>query len=221
MTLSRRRAKKGSPKTLKVAKFKDMFFDFDGVILDSVNIKTEAFRKLYEKHGKSIAKKVVAHHLENGGMSRFEKFKLYHKEFLSFQLSQKEIEKLAKEFSNIVYRKVLKAKFIKGSRNFLKKCKTYGKRCFLISATPEREIKKIARKRGLDKYFVDIKGSPESKADNIRKVLRKYKIDKKNALFFGDSPNDKKAADETKVRFIGINYATSKLGYKDFDKLTT
>ena len=53
---------------------KNIIFDFDGVILDSVNIKTEAFYKLFEQYGSKIANQVVDYHIINGGMSRFKKF---------------------------------------------------------------------------------------------------------------------------------------------------
>ena len=33
-----------------------IFFDFDGVIADSVNVKTEAFAKMYESYGKEVKK---------------------------------------------------------------------------------------------------------------------------------------------------------------------
>ena len=58
-----------------------VIFDFDGTIVDSVNIKTNAFAKIYEPFGKNIVKKVIKHHNENGGLSRFEKFKHYHKKY--------------------------------------------------------------------------------------------------------------------------------------------
>ena len=60
-----------------------IIFDFDGVILDSNDVKTEAFYEMYIQYGESIAKKVVNHHKKNGGISRFQKFKLYHKKFLN------------------------------------------------------------------------------------------------------------------------------------------
>ena len=52
-----------------------IIFDFDGVIADSVNIKTVAFAEIYEPFGNHISELVVSHHLINGGMSRYEKFK--------------------------------------------------------------------------------------------------------------------------------------------------
>lgn len=51
---------------------KAIFWDFDGVIAESVNVKTEAFYNLYLPYGIEIAEKVRRHHLDNGGMSRFE-----------------------------------------------------------------------------------------------------------------------------------------------------
>ena len=59
-------------------KIKNIFFDFDGVIAESVNAKTEAFREMYIEHGTEIANKVVDYHINHGGVSRFEKFKYYY-----------------------------------------------------------------------------------------------------------------------------------------------
>ena len=61
---------------------KAIIFDFDGVILESLEIKTNAFKKLYKSYGTDIVDKVAIHHLENGGVSRYEKFKIYHNQFL-------------------------------------------------------------------------------------------------------------------------------------------
>lgn len=54
-----------------------IFWDFDGVIKDSVSVKTLAFEKLFLPYGKKIAQKVKNHHEANGGVSRFEKIPLY------------------------------------------------------------------------------------------------------------------------------------------------
>ena len=70
---------------------KAIIFDFDGVILNSVNVKTEAFKELYKQYGSAVVKKVEKYHLENGGISRFEKFKYYHKNFLNIDLNSVEM----------------------------------------------------------------------------------------------------------------------------------
>ena len=61
---------------------KGIIFDFDGVIVDSVEIKGEAFREIYTTYGKEISDKVIEHHELNGGVSRFDKFRFYHNNFL-------------------------------------------------------------------------------------------------------------------------------------------
>ena len=54
-----------------------VFWDFDGVIKDSVSVKSIAFEKLFSIYGPEISKKVREHHEQNIGLSRFEKIPLY------------------------------------------------------------------------------------------------------------------------------------------------
>ena len=51
-----------------------IFFDFDGVILESVEVKGWAFGRLFENHPEHVDE-IVAFHHANGGMSRFDKFR--------------------------------------------------------------------------------------------------------------------------------------------------
>ena len=60
-------------------KYSHLFFDCDGVILNSNKIKTDAFYKLALNFGELQAQKLVNHHLENGGISRYEKIKFFQK----------------------------------------------------------------------------------------------------------------------------------------------
>ena len=43
---------------------KIVFWDFDGVIKDSVDVKTQAFMELFDIHGSNVVQKVVTHHLK-------------------------------------------------------------------------------------------------------------------------------------------------------------
>ena len=57
-------------------------FDFDGVLVESVDVKTDAFAALYRPYGSDIVEKVVAWHMAHGGVMRFEKFRHFHRVFL-------------------------------------------------------------------------------------------------------------------------------------------
>ena len=93
---------------------KAIFWDFDGVIAESVNVKTEAFYNLYLPYGIEIAEKVRRHHLDNGGMSRFEKFRYYQTRLLGEPepVDEKAIKKLAAHFSELVLEGVINAPFV-------------------------------------------------------------------------------------------------------------
>ena len=197
-------------------RFKYYIFDFDGVIVDSVNIKTQAFKELYRPFGNDIESLVAQHHLSHGGLSRFDKIAHYHQVFLNKKLSKDEIEALASKFSSIVYEKVIKAKFIKGSLDFLKKLKSESKHLFIISGTPEEEIRLIIMNRGLDVYFEEILGSPGSKNDNLVYLIKKFGINPSLALYFGDSQEDQKAACFSEIDFVPINYFEKSTGFKNF-----
>jgi beta-phosphoglucomutase-like phosphatase (HAD superfamily) len=48
-----------------------VIFDFDGVIVESMDIKTQAFVELFRDHPEHH-ETIVRLHLENGGMSRYD-----------------------------------------------------------------------------------------------------------------------------------------------------
>ena len=54
-----------------------IFWDFDGVIKDSVGVKGEAFKTLFADYGNKVQEKIYCHHIENGGMSRHQKIPIY------------------------------------------------------------------------------------------------------------------------------------------------
>ena len=203
----------------KIDKYEAFFFDFDGVIVDSVNIKTDAFAELYKPFGEEVISKVVSHHVSHGGMNRFEKFRYYHENFLNKKISESEVIELAQNFSALVVGKVLNAPFINGILEFLELLKREKKEIFVISATPEDEIKKIIIKRNLDRYFIDIKGSPMSKKGNLKCLVEIHRLDPSECIYFGDSEQDLDAASSLKITFIPINFHDKNIGYSDFEAL--
>lgn len=188
-------------------KYKAVIFDFDGVLVDSVNIKGQAFRRIYEFHGDEIADKVHAYHMENGGVSRREKFKHYAKEFFNKELDACEIEDLSDQFSNIVTNMVVNASWIAGAKEFLDKHHEELS-LYVASATPEEELLDIIKKRAMDEYFVSIKGSPTKKSDNIKHIIEQAGIEKNEIVMIGDSKTDYDAANKNDIDFIAVGQDT-------------
>lgn len=56
-----------------------IILDFDGVVVESVDIKTEAFRELFQEY--ENVDDIVQYHLQNNAISRFIKFKYIYESF--------------------------------------------------------------------------------------------------------------------------------------------
>lgn len=179
------------------------FFDFDGVLADSVEVKTRAFARLFESYGPEIVAQVVEYHRRHGGMTRFDKFRYYYAELLRKPLPEAEMASLNQRFSQLVVDEVVAAPEIAGSIDFLEKwhAKTP---CFVVSAAPEGEVQEIVRRRGLSRYFQEVAGAPASKKDNLSRLLAKHQLAAAGCLFFGDAASDYWAARDCGVDFLAI-----------------
>ena len=180
---------------------KGIIFDFDGVIVESVGVKADGFKKLYEPYGKKVVSKVLNHHFENGGVSRYEKFRHYHDKFLGKKISDSEMNDLGNTFSKFVVKQIINAPYVYGALEFLKN--NHKKYDFFISTgTPQNEIEEIIKEREINRFFKLVFGSPEKKVSHIDKIF-KYKNFKNNDLIFiGDSIQDKIASDKMNLSFI-------------------
>ena len=182
---------------------KGIIFDFDGVIAESVQVKTDAFASLYEKYGDNIVTKVIEHHEAKGGMSRFKKIKLYHGSYLNKAITNEEIEDLANQFSKLVVRKVIDAPYVPGVFKYIQKC--YEKyNLFISTGTPTNEMYQILGGREISKYFVEVYGSPEEKSTHISKIMSKYNYYPDELIFYGDANTDIDAAEQANIPFVLI-----------------
>jgi beta-phosphoglucomutase-like phosphatase (HAD superfamily) len=182
---------------------KVLIYDFDGVICDSVGLKTDAFVELYNTENESIQELVKEYHLANGGISRFEKIKYFETVLLGKIYSEEENNSIAKKFAELVKEKVISSQFIVGVMEFLEKHSTDTLQ-YICTGTPEFEIKEIIKRRGIDHLFKGLYGSPTIKSAIIQKIISEVGCNKEDCLFFGDALTDYKAAYDTNVRFIGI-----------------
>ncbi|MDR0579570.1 MAG: HAD hydrolase-like protein [Campylobacteraceae bacterium] len=174
---------------MKTNRYKTFIFDCDGVILNSNKIKTAAFYKTALPYGDDIAQLLVDYHINNGGISRYEKFN-----YMLEKISSKKptLEELLITYQNEVMNGLLSCDIAKGLTEFRKKSKDI--KWIIISGGDEQELRKIFKIRDLS-YMFDggIFGSP-----NTKDMIVKRELDNKNiimpAIFFGDSKYDMQVA---------------------------
>lgn len=179
-----------------------IIFDFDGVILESASIKTDAFAEMVKAYPSEIGTKFVEFHLAHMGISRKVKFQYLIENLLGESCTEGKLDALGQKFSEIVHSKILAAPFVPGAREFLES--SYKKLVFYIaSGTPQEEMRQIAAERGIEKYFKAIYGSPATKEEIAARIMQTQRYGKEEVLFVGDADTDFFAAKVLGIHFVG------------------
>lgn len=183
-----------------LAAAKVVFWDFDGVIKESVAVKSAAFYDLFLPFGQDVATRVKEHHLANGGMSRFKKVPLY-LSWAGVGGEDDTAEAFCKRFAAIVEDGVVASEWVPGVREFLSGYNE--ERLFvLVTATPQGEIESIVRRLEIESCFNRTYGAPTSKSAAIRRTLLETGIEAASAVMIGDSREDMNAAEECGIGFL-------------------
>ena len=176
-------------------------FDFDGVLAESVDVKTRAYVSLFEEYGQDVVSKIVNYHMKNGGVSRFVKLRTIYDKILKKPLSEDKFKSLSEQFSSIVVDKVVSAPWVEGAKEFLEKNKNrylY----FIVSGTPQEELRSIVRRRRMNQYFCEVLGSPKDKVALFQEVLPRFNLTPKETVFVGDAETDWNAAKNMGLPFL-------------------
>jgi phosphoglycolate phosphatase-like HAD superfamily hydrolase len=181
-------------------RYATVFWDFDGVIKDSIEVKSRAFEQLFAPFGAQVASRVREHHEHHGGMSRYEKLPLY-LEWAGRERSTAEVSRYCDLFSATVRQAVIDSAWVPGAREYLQANHT--RQCFvLVTATPHKEMAEIVRVLGIAHWFRELHGAPVAKADAVALALKHLQCSCHDALLIGDSQADYAAAKAAGVDFL-------------------
>lgn len=117
-------------------------------------------------------------------------------------MTDDELAALCEQYSADVVDRVIASDPIPGSMEFLEDHRT-GPAMYVVSGTPEDELRPIVQARGLTDYFNGVFGSPRTKDAIVREVLAERGFAPGECVFIGDAPTDHRAAAETGLHFIG------------------
>ena len=181
-----------------IAHYKTIIFDCDGVILNSNQVKTNAFYLTVLPYGEKFAQELVEYHVEHGGISRYEKFAY----FIEHIINNQEIttlDQLVKTYANHVQQGLLTCDIAAGIENLRALSPA---RWLVVSGGDENELRKIFKERNID-YLFDggIFGSPVDKHTILRREISNTNI-LHPAIFIGDSKYDYDAAQQAELDFI-------------------
>lgn len=195
---------------------RNILWDFDGVILDSMNIRSEGFRKVLRSYPESQVEDLVSYHRKNGGLSRYVKFRYFFKKIRGGEVEEEKVQELAREYSAIMRNSLTSAeRLIPEVLNFIK-AHSKDFRMHVVSGSDGEELRFLCKELNIDDYFLSIQGSPTPKIELVKGVLEENHYDKEQTCLIGDSVNDLEAAQKNDIEFFGYNNTDLKSETKNY-----
>ena len=184
---------------------KNVLWDFDGVILNSMEIRDWGFKEIFKDFKKVEVEKLIDYHNLNGGLSRYVKIRYFYEKVLRIDVTEEEVMKYANIFSILMKKELVNKKYIiQDSLKFIKD--NYKKYCFhIVSGSDQDELRYLCKELNIAKYFLSINGSPTPKNKLVKDLLFKEGYDIDSTCLIGDSINDFEAAKKNRILFMGFN----------------
>lgn len=183
---------------------KCLVFDCDGVLLDSVPVKTRAFARLAEPYGEEARDRFIMYHARHGGVSRYRKFAWFFEEVLHREITPGESDAWGKKFAEYALEEVRSCHMIAGAEAVLKAwCGRLP--MYVCSGAPLAELELILRERGLARYFNGVYGSPPAKAELLQTIVSLHKnLAPEEFVMVGDAITDADAAEAAGTQFYAV-----------------
>lgn len=186
------------------AAIKCLVFDCDGVLLDSVPVKTRAFGRLAETYGEEARDRLVMYHTMHGGVSRFRKFAWFFEEVLHREITAQESKAWGRKFEEYALEELRACPMIAGAETVLK---TWSGRLpmYVCSGAPVSELELVLGERGIMRYFNGIFGFPPAKSQMLKNIVNLHKnLLPEEFVMVGDATTDEDAAEEAGTQFYAV-----------------
>lgn len=189
-----------------ITDYKTLVFDCDGVILNSNQVKTDAFYQVALPYGESVAEALIDYHITNGGISRYQKFTYFLEAIIpkyAPNLSVSSLEELLEQYAKRALQGLLTCEVASGLKEL--KDATPNARWMIVSGGDQSELRHVFKQRDLSELFdAGIYGSPDSKHQILAREISNDTI-QSPALFLGDSKYDYQAANRAGLDFVFLS----------------
>jgi phosphoglycolate phosphatase-like HAD superfamily hydrolase len=179
-------------------------FDFDGTLADSNQVKEVCLQRTVAGLCGGLA--ALAAVRKNGG-DRYQIFAAVARK-LSTNSDLPAIETHARvlvdAYSRCCAMGIVAAAERRGARQTLFGLSRRGLRIWVLSATPDRFLTDLLRRRGLLPWLRGSYGSSVSKEQGLRQIMTNERANRNDVLLVGDGPDDKRAARALGVKFVAV-----------------
>jgi phosphoglycolate phosphatase len=180
-------------------------FDFDGTLIDSNQLKYDAYFKLFpadDRHA-SIIRVVLSEIFEQ---SRYVILKeiLLRLGYRKDALLKEKVKELAGFYNEIVVAGAKTCPEKVGAEEALRKfSRAYG--LYVSSTTPDANLKEIIRFRKWDDYFRGVFGWPSEKHETLRHIIALEGLKSDQVLVVGDGESDRESAMKNGCPLLFVN----------------
>ena len=180
-----------------------VIFDFDGTIVDSNQIKHDAFYEVTAAF--PGASEILDDILDRPDFGdRYAVFRFIEEHLPAIREGGIDGVTLAGRYTRLCAESILAAQYIPGAIESLSALSDMNLVLAISSATPERDLYEIVHSRGIASYFAKIMGGPRSKYEHVLDMMKTYELLATEVIYVGDSEVDRLTALETGSGFIGI-----------------
>jgi phosphoglycolate phosphatase-like HAD superfamily hydrolase len=182
----------------------DLIFDLDGTIVQSNELKRSAFLAALGPMTPETADAIDEIYRRHVALNRRELFRNVFREVKLGALSEDRLDELDKAYSNFYLTHLDSVTVSKGFATFHERFKNRY-RLSIVSNAPQQEILPTLQALKMEDWFLKVYGYPTRKATAIREILDDYTLNPENALYVGDTVEDRIVAEAIGIRFCVIN----------------
>ena len=194
--------------------YETIILDCDGVIFDSNYLKIDAFKDALVGFDEKLIKIFINYFKNNFGTSRYHLVRVFIEEVLKQKFNEKLYNEILKKYSENCVILYEKSEITKNFIEFIEKNKD--KKLYVASGSDQEELRIVFKKRNLEKYFIDIFGSPIKKSEIVKSILSTNN----NVIMIGDAISDMLAAKDSNIDFIFMSDYSTNEDMKNDDSLT-
>ena len=194
----------------RIDSLRAIVFDFDGVILESAEVKTEAFLELYAAHPDKLGA-IREYHVSQAGISRYVKFEHIQRNILGLPYTEDDKRRVSAEFERLTRERIFRCPQVPGAEDLLRGLRGRVRR-IVGSGTPQPELELIVATRDMGDWFDELWGTPRLKPGILKDVMARHNLSPRQVLMVGDGMSDYDAARETGTRFLARETETSFAG---------
>jgi len=188
----------------RLAGSKLVFFDCDGVLLDSNGVKLAAVEHALAAYPSALRERCKVSFKLNFGRSRRWHFEAF--ESLAGTAAEADfVSTSIARYEHYLQQHYSAAPPVAGAARLLQQLADCAVKCVVISGGNEKEINLALAANGMDHYLARIIGSPVAKAAAIRTLLEQYDCTPGETVFLGDAIADAEAAIVCNVPFLFVS----------------